>query len=406
MKSELYVSSVQTPYLFRYQPDYKGVTPLTNVKATVSDLTMMDDGALVFTNRESLYVCTNINTTNCIRSAKPRLVDPYTLQYVFTFDHVSDFDSYPYPYSDFHDVLWRDKQYLFHLHILGMDFVENDYAFLPEMDLNSRFLHVDTCSNIFYDSNQRILVPALIAGGAVLVVTLIALAVCLCRSKRFRNRCCLRKKKELNSPMSQFSGLNIQKVDEFGNSKSKSRSKRKQFENLSFVPSLDDIYEHQIAKSPYTQTYPTNEMDRHVPSKSHSSGFYNVSRRDIANYPTTEPSDSNSSCTYFNTRPEYKLQPKPYPSGFRFSHSKPMSINSKQTPSTRSNSSNDKYFYETPDNRQRYVSSCHVPLYGSSLRQNYVSIQKAIPASDSVSPNSHYNNRSNQNTPTVSMAFV
>jgi hypothetical protein len=373
-EKQLYVGSIQVQNLYRYSEQTKTIVPLNNVKTSVSDMAIINDNFGVFTNRESISVCKDIRLANCIRLANPRLVDPYTLQYVFTFDHVSDFSNYPYPYSSFQDILWKDKQYLFHLHILGIDYVENDYAFLPEMDLNNNFLRVDSCVNIFFDTRMKILVPALIAAGAVLIVFIIAILICICKSKRCG---CFKKKKETKITVATGSAVPLQ---------SSIKKNKKQM--------MPRIYNNDlpIINSSSSQLYDPRRTDG---NKTHSSGIYimgknnnnnNIKNQQQQQYSYADSEVSNTTESYLNPKYATKLQSRPI-DRYRPENRLPVSVDSKRVnyitdPQRKITIGNyqikKQQQQQTSPSKTRYVSSCHIPLYGSANTKNYINIKKAV----------------------------
>ena len=64
-----------------------------------------------------------------------------------------------------------------------MDYVENDYVFLPQMDLNNHFLRVDNCQARFLQEQQAYLIPSIVAGCTALFLIVVAVMICLWRSK-------------------------------------------------------------------------------------------------------------------------------------------------------------------------------------------------------------------------------
>ena len=181
----LYVSSIQGKYLYRYAEDYASLIPIDTVEREVANIIFLDDVYAIYTNQQWITISTNINMPNSTRRANAKLIDPYALQYIFTFNQVVNFDSYPYPYyfSDYHDLLYRNSLYLFYFYICGMDYVENDHVFLPQMDLNNQFLRIDNCQTKYFQDREAYLIPSLIAGGVAFVLVIIGIMICLWRSK-------------------------------------------------------------------------------------------------------------------------------------------------------------------------------------------------------------------------------
>ena len=154
-------------------------------KEVVANILFFDDQYAVFTNQQSITISTNINMPNSTRRANAHLIDPYALQYVFTYNQIANFDTYPYPYyfTDYHDLLYRNSLYLFYFYICGMDTVENDRVFLPQMDLNNQFLRIESCETKYNQFRQSYLVPSIVAGCVTLFVVSAGILICCWRSK-------------------------------------------------------------------------------------------------------------------------------------------------------------------------------------------------------------------------------
>jgi hypothetical protein len=188
---QLYVATIQDTqangqnFLYRYTADFNTLMPIQSVRSEVSNIVFLDDERAVVSNQQALTIINNINLPNTSRKTSAHLIDPYALQYTFTFNQVVNFDSYPYPYvfSDYHELLYRNSLYLFYVYACGLDVVQNDLAFLPQMDLNSQFLRIDDCQASFYQERDAYLVPALIVGAIGFVLVLAFIVFCLCRSK-------------------------------------------------------------------------------------------------------------------------------------------------------------------------------------------------------------------------------
>jgi hypothetical protein len=181
----LYVASMQAKYLYRYAEDYNTLIPISTVDREVSNIIFLEEDFAVYTNQQNIYVSKNINFPNSTRKAQPRLIDPYALQYVFTFNQVSNFDSYPYPYyfTDYHDLLYQNSLYLFYFYICSMDYVENDNVFLTQMDLNNRFIRLENCQTRFRQEQYQYLIPSIIAASIALILIIVIVMICLWRSK-------------------------------------------------------------------------------------------------------------------------------------------------------------------------------------------------------------------------------
>ena len=117
---------------------------------------IVDESLAVYTDQQQLKVITNYNSTYPkIRKSDAHLIDPYALQYVFSFNKIFDFDGYPYPYqySDYNQLLYKNNLYIFYFYVCGMAYIENDLLFLPQMDLNNQFLFLESCENRFLQVN-------------------------------------------------------------------------------------------------------------------------------------------------------------------------------------------------------------------------------------------------------------
>jgi hypothetical protein len=153
---------------------------------------MLDTNLSIFTDQNSITMITNLGTPNeTQRRANTNLIDPYAMQYVFTFNQVAKFDSYPYPYiySNYHDLLYRNSLYLFYLYVCGMDIVENEYEFLPQMDLNYKFLSMSNCQTMFLNEQDAYIVPSLIGSGVALFIITFVIIFCLWWNNAFRANC-------------------------------------------------------------------------------------------------------------------------------------------------------------------------------------------------------------------------
>ncbi len=62
-----------------------------------------------------------------------------------------------------------------------MSLIENDLAFLPQMDLNNQFLYLDTCSNIFYQDQILYWIPFIIGGSCLGLLIISAIVVIVWR---------------------------------------------------------------------------------------------------------------------------------------------------------------------------------------------------------------------------------
>ncbi|CAF0873231.1 unnamed protein product [Brachionus calyciflorus] len=191
--NKLYATSMQGSYgryLYRYEEDFNTLIPVQTVNEETSSIIFLNENFAVYTDQQSITVATDINKFNSTRKTTPKMVDPYALQYIFSFNHQINFDSYPYPYffTDYHDLLYKNSLYLFYFYICGMDIVENDQAFIPQMDLNNNFLYINDCQTRFLASRDAYLIPAIIGGSIALILIIIGIMVCLWRAKMCQPR--------------------------------------------------------------------------------------------------------------------------------------------------------------------------------------------------------------------------
>ncbi len=186
----LYVSSVQEKNLYRYNNITNSLSQVSTVSSDIANIIVLDDDYAIYTNQQTITIQSSLNRLNATRKANAKLIDPYALQYIFTFNQVVSFDTYPYPFhfTDYHDLLYRNSLYLFYFYICGMDYVENDNVFLPQMDLNNQFLRIDNCETRFLIEKEAYIIPSLIAACATLLVATIIVVICLCRSKVCRTK--------------------------------------------------------------------------------------------------------------------------------------------------------------------------------------------------------------------------
>lgn len=178
--------TIKPKHVYRYTAELSTLMPVYALDSPVSSMVFLDEArAVVSVNQQAFAVVGNVNVANTSRVARAHLIDPYALQYVFTFNQVASFDSYPYPYvfNDYHELLYRNSLFMFYVYACGMALVENDLAFLPQMDLNSQFLRLDDCQTVFFADRDVYLVPALVLGSLALLLLLAAVLVYLWRSK-------------------------------------------------------------------------------------------------------------------------------------------------------------------------------------------------------------------------------
>ncbi len=193
---DLYLTSIQSQYLYRYSAQQEQLTQLNTVQDIMSSLIVLDETYAIYTDQLSITMVTHFNLT---RKADAHLIDPYALQYVFGANKVFEFDTYPnwlmYPGvgNDYQNVLYRNNMNLFYFYVCAIDHVENDLEFLPQMDLNQRFLSVQNCENRFWRGRNAYVVPAVLGAlGAVAAICMIV-TLCLWRYNVYRRE--LSKKK-------------------------------------------------------------------------------------------------------------------------------------------------------------------------------------------------------------------
>ena len=119
-------------------------------------MVIIDDKLALYTDQQTIKIAANYNSTSPkIRQANAHLIDPYALQYVFSFNKVFDFEGYPYPYqfTNYQTLLYKNGLYIFYFYICGMSYIDSDLLFLPQMDLNNQFLALGSCADKFYMVN-------------------------------------------------------------------------------------------------------------------------------------------------------------------------------------------------------------------------------------------------------------
>lgn len=159
--------------------------PLEFIGTELSNILFLDEKCAIVTNQQSIEIIFDINRPGISRRAHAHLIDPYALQYVFTFNQVVSFDNYPYPYafSDYHELLYRNSLYIFYVYACGMDIVENDLYFLPQMDMNSQFLQLENCQSLFYQERGILFVPTLLFGSITTVIMISSLTLFFWKSR-------------------------------------------------------------------------------------------------------------------------------------------------------------------------------------------------------------------------------
>jgi hypothetical protein len=213
--NELFVASIQggaeQNFLYRYSEDFDRLLPVNSIREEVANIIFLSDEFSIYTNQQSIHISSDINFPNTTRRALAKLLDPYALQYVFTFNQIANFDSYPYPYffSDYHDLLYRNSLYLFYFYICGMDFVENDHVFLPQMDLNNQFLRIENCQTRFLNEREAYVIPTLIASCVLILIIVVLLVICFCQSKIGKE-----KSNKLKAKFKRQASLSLNKTSE------------------------------------------------------------------------------------------------------------------------------------------------------------------------------------------------
>ena len=198
---DLFVVSIQSQDLFQYMELGSGegiLKPLSAVNDEIANLVALNENLMLYTDQNSITISENIKTENLTRKANAHLIDPYAMQYVFSFNKILDLEGYPYPYmnSNYHDLLYKNSLYLFYFYICGMDLVENDHAFYPQMDLNNQFLQIENCEYLFSLESESLRLPWIWIGCASLVIVGVLIAIVFCRTtfcrSKFGSTCCHR----------------------------------------------------------------------------------------------------------------------------------------------------------------------------------------------------------------------
>lgn len=191
--NKLFVTSMQGSnrrFLFRYEEDFNRLVPVQTVDRELSSIIFLSEEFAIYSNQQSITVSNNINKFNSTRQTTPKMVDPYALQYIFSFNQVINFETYPYPYffTDYQNLLYKNSLYLFYYYICSMDVVENEQAFVPQMDLNNNFLHIGDCQTRFLEQRNAYLIPSVIGACIGFILITIVVMVCLWRSAMCRPR--------------------------------------------------------------------------------------------------------------------------------------------------------------------------------------------------------------------------
>lgn len=204
--NDLYLTSIQSQYLYRYSTHRQELDQLNTVQDIMSNLIVLDDKFAIYTDQLSLTMVTDFNFT---RKTNAHLIDPYALQYVFSVNKIFEFDTYYMMMNmnnpNYQNILYRNNLYLFYFYICGMDYVENDLEFLPQMDLNNRFLSVQNCQNRSYKENMSYFLPAIIAGCSAFVLISLIVTIFLWRYSIYR------KNKSKPAPPTRSQPVNISK---------------------------------------------------------------------------------------------------------------------------------------------------------------------------------------------------
>jgi hypothetical protein len=213
--NDLYLSTVQggpeQRYLYRYLPDFDTLAPVQSIREEVANILFLSEDFAVYSDQKAIHISSNINMPNSSRRAMAKLIDPYAMQYVFTFNQVPNFDSYPFPYffSDYHDLLYRNSLFLFYFYICNLDYVENDHVFLPQMDLNNRFIHIENCQTRFLNEREAYVIPCIIAACATLAIITAAVCISFWRSRLWRERGDKSRVKLANKNSNEFTKIRI-----------------------------------------------------------------------------------------------------------------------------------------------------------------------------------------------------
>lgn len=184
----LYLASIEKKMLFQLDEvqGFAFLKQTIDVKDSIANMLVVNEGLAVYTDQQTIKVITNFNSSSpSIRQANAHLIDPYALQYVFSFNKVFDFDGYPYPYqfSDYKNLLYKNNLYIFYFYVCGMSLIENDLSFLPQMDLNNQFLYLEDCQVSYFRDQTMILIPLVISGGSVFILVVAAALIFCWRTK-------------------------------------------------------------------------------------------------------------------------------------------------------------------------------------------------------------------------------
>ena len=192
-KGTLYVASMARSNLYRFEANGQagsrnGLVQVGTLNDEIANLVVIDESLAIYSNQQTVKVVRNFNAS---RTANAHLIDPYALQYVFSYNKIFEFDGYPYTYQfpDYDKYLYRNNLYIFYLYVCGMA-IENSLAFLPQMDLNSHFLYMDTCENRFLKDKTVYLIPLIAAASVAICVIAIGVLICYWRYHRLTGAKC------------------------------------------------------------------------------------------------------------------------------------------------------------------------------------------------------------------------
>jgi hypothetical protein len=286
-QNELYVASLHLRYLQKFIPNNSSLVDIKMISGPISEMYLANGSIGIFTNRDYIEVW---NGGFGLRRARPRLVDPYALRYVFTFKKMNNLDLYPSPFGPIQDILWRDQQFLLYFFILSIDLVESENVFLPQMDLNNNFLLVDSCTDIFYDNKQAILIPSLIGAASVSIILLIAIFICL-----IRYRLCAKKANSVKSKKNLATPKLTTPKSSFTNSIATSKKPKENFSSGIYImgkPAIDlrsqssqSNYYNSIFEQPVKESNQfRNEVKHSVRSNEYLDSLPRVEKNFISAY--------------------------------------------------------------------------------------------------------------------------
>ena len=390
--NKLYATSMQGSYgkyLYRYEEDFNTFVPVPTVNEEASNIIFLTEEFAIYTDQQSITVASNINKFNATRKTTPKMVDPYALQYIFSFNQVINFDTYPYPYffTDYHELLYKNSLYLFYFYICGMDIVENDQAFIPQMDLNNNFLHINDCQTRFLSERDAYLIPSIIGGAVAFILLMIGMMICCWRSKvcqprvnRIKNRVnllCWRK-----DDNSKIEAQSVSSDDSIS---------KKEVSNYIYYTQGPSFMSEMYDKDPSSLTdinYARYNKSREQPSLSSSSSSEDLKFKPVFSTPSSSVSALSNNRVKFNDyKIEHFYEKEDVPKNSRIynldrdfssSSSDSSSVHNYQNKIDRLDKKLSNYFAN-----RGYVSNCDVSIYGSNSR-NYLDILKNIENGEKV----------------------